>query len=136
MISEQETHMLRWLLSFALLGSLLIAQNAVRATVTVNQAASSLDHVTWVGQALERMEMIRPGMTRRDLVVVFTTEGGISSRLHRTFVSRECPYFKVDVEFEAVGPSVDANSRAIHEEDERDIIKRISRPYLRRRVTD
>jgi len=124
----------RWLLSFALLVSLLIAQNAVRATVKVNQESSSLDHVTWVGQALERMEMIRPGMTRRDLVVVFTPEGGISSRFHGTFVSRQCPYFKVDVEFEAVEASVDANGRVIHEE-ERDIIKQISRPYLRRPVT-
>jgi hypothetical protein len=42
-------------------------------------------------------------VTRKDLLVVFTTEGGLSTGLRRTYVSRDCPYFKVDVEFEAVG---------------------------------
>jgi hypothetical protein len=42
-------------------------------------------------------------MTRKDLLRVFTTESGISTALRRTFVDRDCPYFKVDVEFTAVG---------------------------------
>jgi hypothetical protein len=47
------------------------------------------------------METIKPGMTREELLKVFATEGGLSTGLNRTFVSRDCPYFKVDVEFEA-----------------------------------
>jgi hypothetical protein len=51
--------------------------------------------------------------------------------LHRTFVSRDCPYFKVDVEFQAVGrPDRDADGRATLVEGEEDIILNVSRPYL------
>jgi hypothetical protein len=42
-------------------------------------------------------------MTRETPLTVFTTEGGLSTGLVRTFVSRDCPYFKVDVEFQAAG---------------------------------
>jgi hypothetical protein len=51
--------------------------------------------------------------------------------LQRTFVSRDCPYFKVDVEFKAVGrPEQDSDGQATLVEDSRDIFVRISRPYL------
>ena len=66
----------------------------------------------WVAQALKRMQTIKPGMTREALLTVFTTEGGLSTGLQRTFVSRDCPFFKVDVEFQAVGRSNrDGNGR-------------------------
>jgi hypothetical protein len=70
------------------------------------------DHVVWVEQSLRRMQTIMPGMTRETLLTVFTTEGGLSTGLQRTFVSRDCPYFKVDVEFRAVGrPDRDEKGR-------------------------
>jgi hypothetical protein len=61
--------------------------------------AQSPDHTAWVASVLKRMETIKTGMTRSTLLTVFTTEGGLSTVSHRTYVSRECPYFKVDVEF-------------------------------------
>ena len=30
-------------------------------------------HVAWVGQVLKRLQTIKPGMTREDLLTVFTT---------------------------------------------------------------
>jgi hypothetical protein len=58
------------------------------------------------------MQKIKVGMTRADLLKVFTTEGGLSTSLNRTFVYRDCSYIKVDVEFEAVGrPARDADGR-------------------------
>src|ERR1039458_7697527 len=48
---------------------------------------------------LTECKKITPGMKRADLLKVFTTEGGISTAAHRTFVHRRCPYIKVDVEF-------------------------------------
>ena len=76
-------------------------------------------------------------MTREELMKVFGTEGGLSTGLHRTFVSRECPYFKVDVEFRAVGrPDRDSGGRVTLEEDARDIIVKISRPYLQFSIVD
>jgi hypothetical protein len=94
-------------------------------------------HRAWVAQALQKMQTIQPGMTRKDLLEVFTTEGGLSTGLRRTYVSQECPYFKVDVEFEAVGrPSRDEEGRVTLVEDNRDVIAKISRPYLQFSTTD
>jgi hypothetical protein len=77
------------------------------------------------------MQTVQPGMTRKDLLEVFTTEGGLSTGLQRTYVSQDCPYFKVDVEFDAVGrPNRDGEGRVTAVEDNRDVIVKISRPYL------
>ena len=91
----------------------------------------------WVADNLAKMESIRAGMTRGQLMQVFTTQGGFSNGLRRTFVSRECLYFKVDVEFKPFGrPDRDSNGRVTVEEDARDVIVKISRPYLEFAVTD
>jgi hypothetical protein len=94
-------------------------------------------HVAWVIEVLKRMLTIKPGMTREALLKVFTTEGGLSSRLHRTLVSRDCPYFKVDIEFKVVGrPDRDDHGRVTLTEDPRDLIVTISRPYLAFSIMD
>jgi len=111
--------------------------NAFQASPRPSQLQSSQDHVTWVAQTLQRMPTIRPGMARGDLLKVFTMEGGLSTGLQRTFVSRECPYFKVDVEFQAVGrPDRDEDGRVTTVEDSRDIILKISQPYLQFSIKD
>jgi len=94
-------------------------------------------HVAWVAEVLKRMETIQPGMTRQTLLTVFTTEGGESTGLQRTFVSRDCPYFKIDVEFQAVGrPNRDENGRVTLVEDNEDIILKVSSPYLQFSIMD
>jgi hypothetical protein len=94
-------------------------------------------HVAWVSDALVRMQTIKPGMTRKDLLDIFTTEGGLSTALRRTYVSRDCPYFKIDVEFEAVGRAGrDRDGRTTAIEDGRDIIVSISKPYLAFSIAD
>ena len=98
---------------------------------------NSAGHVAWVADAMKRMQTIQPGMSRKALLTVFTTEGGISTGLRRTYVSRDCPYFKVDVEFHAVGrPERDGDERVTLVEDDRDTIVTISRPYLQFTVAD
>ena len=125
------------LLAVALLSSTVFAGPDTRPATTRGQAPSSQDHVAWVAEALKRIQTITPGMTRADLLMVFTTEGGLSTGLRRTFVSRDCPYFKVDVEFEAVGrPGRDASGRVTLEEGGQDVIVQISRPYLQFSVID
>src|SRR5580692_9542141 len=52
-----------------------------------------------VGVILTECEKIKPGMTRAQLLKTFTTEGGLSGPTARTYVSRRCPYIKIDVEF-------------------------------------
>jgi hypothetical protein len=102
-----------------------------------HQKQCSQEQREWVGQTLQRMQTIKPGMSRKDLLEVFTTEGGLSTGLKRTFVSQDCPYFKVDVEFEAVGrPSRDEEGRVTLVEDDRDVIVQISRPYVQLSIMD
>jgi hypothetical protein len=83
------------------------------------------------------MQTVKPGMTRKTLLSIFTTEGGLSTGLRRTYVSRDCPYFKVDVEFRAVGrPDRDQSGRVTLVEADEDIIVNVSRPYLQFSVMD
>jgi hypothetical protein len=93
--------------------------------------------MAWVAGVLKRLETIHPGMTRKTLLTVFETEGGLSTGLQRTFVSQDCPYFKVNVEFQAVGrPEKDVEGRVTLVEGKEDIILRISTPYLQFSVVD
>jgi hypothetical protein len=127
--------MIRRILSVALLSG-VITSGAALVQVRA-QSAKQQEHMAWVAAALKRMQTIKPGMTRTDLLKVFTTEGGLSTGLRRTFVSRDCPYFKVDVEFEAVGrPSRDADGRVTLVERGEDKITKVSRPYLQLGIAD
>lgn len=120
-------------------GLALSAAHAFKATAQDNRDQSTQANVLWVAEALKRMLTIKPGMTRERLLTVFTIEGGISNRLGRRYVSRDCPYFKVDVEFKpAEGvDDRDADGRLIFSGDyERDVILKISQPYLQFSIFD
>jgi hypothetical protein len=109
----------------------------VRPTQSASQEPCAQDHNAWVTNALEKIESIEPGMTRQDLLKVFKTEGGLSTGLRRTFVSRDCPYFKVVVEFKAAtGPDRDNVGFLNSVEDNRDIIVKVSKPYLQFAIGD
>jgi len=102
----------------------------------VNAQPSSTDPelTRQISEAIRDVSTVQVGMKRRDLLRVFTVEGGISTRLQRTYVYRRCPYVKVDVEFEEVAR--DAEGRVPLPESDEDVIKRISRPYLAWSVFD
>jgi hypothetical protein len=101
------------------------------ASVRPAQSASSdpcmQDHAAWLKHVLERMETIKPGMTRWDLLQVFRTEGArqtfrmedAPSVLRETFVSQDCPYFKIAVDFQTTFGG-----------GNRDVIVKISKPYV------
>ena len=107
---------------------LVIASIAVVSIVGFALQAQRNDdtaaHVQWVENALKDMQTIQVGMTRKDLLRIFTTEGGISSPQTRQFVYKKCPYFKVQVQFEL---SQSGDKRTESPDDK--IIK-ISKPYL------
>lgn len=118
-------------------GAVLASANAFHTRQSPYQKECSDDRTAWVAQSLARMESIKPGMTRAALLTVFTTEGGLSSGLQRRYVSRDCPYFKADAEFQPVGrPERAADGRVTLVEDDRDIIVKISRPYLQLSIFD
>jgi hypothetical protein len=85
----------------------------------------------WVLKSLGEMKKVKAGMTRGDLLKVFAEEGGLSTRTQRTYVYRECRYFKVDVKFEPVG-----NVENRLAESPEDKIKEISRPYIDYGIVD
>jgi hypothetical protein len=95
------------------------------------------DHVEWVAKVMEKMKHLKVGDTRKNLLRVFTTEGGLSTALEQTYVSQDCPFFKVDVKFRAIGrPERDSDGRETSVESDDDIIIRLSRPYLAYSVLD
>ncbi len=99
----------------------------VRPLQSASPAPCAQDHAAWLTQVLEKMETIKPGMTRWDLLQVFRTDGarqtfvigGAPSVSRETFVSQDCPYFKIEVEFQ---PTFDVPNR--------DVIVKVSKPYV------
>ena len=92
--------------------------------------SSATNHSQWVANSLKEIQTVKVGMTRQDLLKIFTTEGGWATRRSRTYVYRQCHYIKVHVEFESVGEPKD-NSREFGND------KIISpKPYLENMVID
>jgi hypothetical protein len=72
----------------ALLASAVIGGASVlQAGPTGNQRQSSESHIAWVADVLENMQTIKPGMTRKTLLKVFTTEGGLSPMVKKLIVA-------------------------------------------------
>jgi hypothetical protein len=122
-------------LAILLLTMCLVGTPHDRAVKAASAQEATPDHVAWVAQVLKHLATIKPGMTRKDLLTVFTTEGGLSTRLRRTYVARECRYFKIDVEFRPVGRA-ERDGRVTLVEDDRDVIAAVSRPYLQLSILD
>ena len=113
-----------FLLMFTVVGVLAqeVAMDA-RPGLQVDQ-----EHTQWIQRVMNSILTIKPGMTRKDLSRVFTTEGGLSTRSERRYVYKHCQNIKVDVQFSPVDQ--DAN------ESPEDKIVTISKPYLEYSISD
>jgi hypothetical protein len=103
-----------------LLMSIIVACASARSPLQKTES-----HTDWVAKVLRRIESIEVGKSRRELLQVFGEEGGISTRRQKRYVYRECPYIKVDVEFEPIEAKDDQRT-----EYPSDKIIRISKPFL------
>jgi hypothetical protein len=106
----------------------IVALGAV-AQSEYHQRRTDVDprHTAWVAGVLRATQTITVGMTRSDLMKMFTTEGGLSTISQRTYIYRQCPFIKVDVKFTA----------SSHDEElPTDKIVEVSRPYLAWSVMD
>jgi hypothetical protein len=83
-----------------------------------------------VDQVLKDVSSIQSGMTRAELLRVFTTEGGLSTRDEQRYVYRRCPLIKVMVSFRRPADADDDWGGAPEEERAGDIIQSISKPFL------
>ena len=128
--------MIRRLFVLVLFSIVIIAgYPSLRPAQSASPAPCTQDHAAWLAQVLEKMETIKPGMTRWDLLHVFRTEEGAPqvfvkegeppTGLRETFVSQDCPYFKIDVEFE---PTFGVLNQ--------DVIVKVSKPYVQSTTTN
>ena len=91
--------MTRRLLVFSLLSVIAVGGFRPAQSAAVDMNAQS--HEAWLAGILQRVDSIKPGMTRADLLKVFRTNGQPSPEmlaltgLRRTFISRDCPYLKL-----------------------------------------
>ena len=117
---------MRWLTRMAFLCILCVSATD-RPAGEENPTQIDEEHTAWISGVLKEAQTIKAGMTRSDLMKVFTTEGGLSTTSQRKYVYRQCPYIKIDVKFAAASPS---------EELPTDKIVRVSHPYLEWSIMD
>jgi len=103
----------------------------VAAVLRASESRGTDEHTEWIAKSLKEIESIKVGMTRADLLRVFKEEGGISTRTWRRYAYRDCPYIKVDVEFEPVGKPENKVSQS-----PKDKIIKISKPFLEWSIID
>jgi len=101
------------------------------AAILPSPQSKADEHTEWIAKSLKEIEGVKAGMTRLELMKVFAEEGGISTRTSRRYVYRDCPYIKVDVEFEPVGEPENKVSQS-----PRDKIMKISKPFLEWSISD
>src|SRR2546429_9238446 len=84
----------------------LLAVVALGFLVAPSRAGDEADKylTKQMSDILTEWKKITPGTTRTELLKAFTTEGGISTARHRTFVHRRGPYIKIDVNFTLSDP--------------------------------
>lgn len=82
-----------------------------------------------VEEALKDVAKIKPGMTRAEVEVMFTHEGGPDFLIQTFYVWRRCPYIKIKVSFTLSDPTG-------RKESSSDVVKSVSTPYLQYPVTD
>ena len=115
-----------WVLAFG-----LVAFISVAAALPASESRGTDEHTEWIAKSLREIESIKVGMMRADLLRVFNQEGGISTRTRRRYAYRDCPYIKVDVEFEVAG---ELESKV--GQNPKDKIVKISKPFLEWSIID
>jgi hypothetical protein len=86
------------------------------------------EHARWIQQVMHSIETIKPGMGRGEILLVFTEDGGLSTRSQQRYTYKHCPYIKVDVEFSPIDHGT--------KESPDDKIVKVSRPYLQYPIFD
>jgi hypothetical protein len=123
--------MIRQLFVLVLFSIVIIAgYPSLGPTQSASPEPCAQSHEAWLKQVSEKMETIKPGMTRWDLLRVLRTEGTPRRRftvgggpqpqgvLRESFVSQDCPYLRIDVEL------------AGRDDPIQDVIVKVSKPYL------
>jgi hypothetical protein len=112
-------------ISIGLAAAVVMLLGTVSSLSLPREDRKRAERIEWVAKCMMQMQAVKVGMTRKEVEKILTTEGGLSSPGWNHYVSRECPFFKVDVEFKY---QRDKDGRGIYGQN--DPITKISRPYL------
>jgi hypothetical protein len=82
----------------------------------------------WLEEVMRSISTIKPGMTRRQLLRVLKTEGGLYTRSEGRYVYKDCPYIKVIVKFQPTDDNMEFGPG--------DKIVEISQPFLEFPISD
>jgi hypothetical protein len=120
---------MKMLISLLVFG--LVTFVSAAAILPSSESRGTDEHTEWIAKSLKEIESVKVGMTRVEILRVFKEEGGISTRTWRRYAYRDCPYIKVDFEFEPVGEPENKVSQS-----PRDKIIKISKPFLEWSIID
>jgi hypothetical protein len=112
------------LLAAFLSTSVALGQSPAKLPVVDPALTRSMD------QVLKDVSSIQSGMTRGELLHVFTAERGHYTRDGQQYVYRRCPYIKVIVNFHKPDDADVEWGNAPEEEWTGDVILSISKPFL------
>ena len=118
------SHIVRWLLAATVSTCVALGQTSAKPPAIDPSLTRSMD------QVLKEVSSIQPGVTRGELLRVFTAERGLYTRDGQQFVYRRCPYIKVIVNFHKPDDADVEWGNAPEEEWSGDVILSISKPFL------
>lgn len=81
-----------------------------------------------VSEILSEVNSIQPGCKRGDLAKYFDPSGGLFPENNDNYVSRMCPYIKINIDFKKTEPKTPCNTN--------DVIEKISRPFVETPIYD
>ncbi len=87
------------------------------------------ENTQWLEQRIREAKVIRPGMSRSELLKICDVEGGLQAIPATRYVLKTCPLIKVDVEF-------DAKASDPKKKDSEMKITKVSRLYLDFTIAD
>jgi hypothetical protein len=91
----------------------------ILASLAVYQPSIGLSQESQVDKVLvailQDWQSIHPGDSQARLEELFDQDGGLSAIIEKTYVSRRCPYVKVDVKFRKVGTGTGLHATLIVE---------------------
>jgi len=116
--------MVSLLLAAVISTAVALGQSAAKLPVVDPSLTRSMD------QVLKDVSSIQTGMTRGELLRIFTAERGLYTRDGQQYVYRRCPYIKVIVNFHKPDDADVEWGNAPEEEWTGDVILSISKPFL------
>jgi hypothetical protein len=118
------SRMVSLLLAAVISTAVALGQSAAKLPVVDPSLTRSMD------QVLKDVSSIQTGMTRGELLRIFTAERGLYTRDGQQYVYRRCPDVKVIVNFHKPDDADVEWGNAPEEEWTGDVILSISKPFL------